>query len=479
MADEQGQQDKPNIVLILADDLGYGDVQCLNPKWGKIPTPNIDRLAAQGMTFTDAHSNSSVCTPTRYGLLTGRYSWRTRLQEGVLPNTRQPLIAKDRLTLAGMFKKLGYDTGAVGKWHLGWNCRYKADGSLDPTQPIGEGPITRGFDWYFGTLFDPGCFMENDRLIGAESLIRAEKGKCAFARTAVPDWQDEDMLPTFTNKAREYIRRQAGKKRPFFLYLAMTSPHWPIVPTPQWRGKSGLGAYGDFVMETDAMVGRDLAAVEETGIADNTLVLFTSDNGCTPGHNVASGMEKQGHYPSANMRGHKSDAWDGGHRIPLMVRWPGMVKPGSACGQLVCLNDLMATFAAATDFALPHDAAEDSVNFLSLLQGGHQPTRSALVHHSIAGKFAIRDGQWKLILCPGSGGWSAPKDAATRKQKRPAVQLFNMDADIGERQNLQAQHPEIVQRLTAELRQIVEDGRSTPGPKQKNDAAVDIFKKRQ
>jgi arylsulfatase A len=346
---------KPNVLVILADDLGYGDVQCYNPERGKIPTPAIDNLAKQGMRFTDAHTSSGVCSPTRYTLLTGRYHWRTRLQSGIVSVWEQPLIAPDRLTIAGLLKLQGYQTMAIGKWHLGWDWPIDASrrasfqakaGAKLPTpataqmiadwkqvfsQPIAGGPTTRGFDGYFGTdvpNWPPYCFIENDRTVGMPSeLLPAEKFKGPLASQpgpALPGWQLEQILPTLTDRAVTYIQTAATKKRPFFLYMPLTAPHTPIAVNQAWQGKSGLNAYADFVMETDAAVGRVLKALDDAGVAQETLVIFTSDNGCSPLANFPE-LQKAGHYPSGPWRGKKADAWEGGHRVPMIVRWPRKV----------------------------------------------------------------------------------------------------------------------------------------------------------
>lgn len=476
---------KPNIVYILADDLGYGDVHCLNPQRGKIQTPHLDRLAEQGMTFTDAHSGSSVCTPTRYGVLTGRYAWRTRLQQGVLMGLSKPLIAADRLTVGKLLQQHGYQTACLGKWHLGMDWpggttdNASAEGvSVDYTQPIRNGPTSRGFDYFFGITasldMPPFIWIENDRTIGAATVRK----KYLREGPAASDFEAIGVLPGLVNKARDYIQQcvQGERRgRPFFLYLALNSPHTPILPSKEWQGKSGLGDYGDFVMETDWAVGQVLAALDQVGIAGNTLVIATSDNGCSPAAGTDR-LERLGHFASAQFRGYKSDIWDGGHRIPFIARWPGVIKAGSRCEQLICLTDLMATCADILRTKLPENAGEDSVSILPLLQGGNRPVRESVVHHSINGRFAIRDGKWKLELCPGSGGWGKPGDAAARKEGLPAVQLYDLTTDIGETHNAEKDQPEVVVRLTHELEQIVSAGRSTRGPRQNNDARIQLWK---
>ena len=468
---------KPNIVYILADDLGYGDVKCLGGERSKIPTPNIDRLASQGMVFTEAHSSSAVCTPTRYGMLTGRYNWRSRLQRGVLGPQAPALIAADRLTVPSLLKQHGYATAAIGKWHLGWTWP-KVGKKMDFTKPITNGPTTRGFDFYFGTdvpNYPPYCFIENDHTVGIPSVpLPADLLKHNLASVkgpAVPGWSLEAILPTITDKACGFVSKQAKSGSPFFLYFPLTAPHTPIAPTAEWRGKSGLQSpFADFVMEVDAMVGRVLQTLEQSGIADNTLVIFTSDNGCAPYAGVPE-LEAKGHFPSELRRGYKADIWDGGHRVPFIARWPGKIKPGSRSGEIICLTDLMATSAEILGAKLPDNAGEDSVSILPALLGtAKEPIREAVVHHSINGNFAIRQGQWKLVMCPDSGGWSKDAPVKTRGQ------LYDMSKGAGERTNEYSEHPENVSRLTALLEKYVTDGRSTPGPAQKNDVPVDIRK---
>lgn len=471
---------KPNLVYVLADDLGYGDVRCLNPDRGKIPTPNVDRLAAEGLTFTDAHSGSSVCTPTRYGILTGRYAWRTRLQSGVLGGYSPPLIAPGRRTVASLLQQHGYATACIGKWHLGWTWAGGEGGddlsknyAVDYTQPIRNGPTALGFDYFYGISgsldMPPFIFIENDRPVGVPTVEKTwiRKGP------AHKDFEAADVLPTLTRKAVEFIDRHAS--RPFFLYLPLNSPHTPIVPSAAWQGKSGLGPYGDFVMETDWALGEVLQALDRNGLAENTLVVFTSDNGCSPAAGVRD-LEARGHFPSHVFRGYKADIWDGGHRVPFITRWPAVVKPGGTCGRLVGLTDLLATVADLLGEKLPDDAGEDSVSLRPLLRGQDRAVRETVIHHSIQGRFAIRDERWKLILGPGSGGWASPRDPEALRQGLPPIQLYDMAADPGEKINVHDKHPEVVERLIKILEKHVTDGRSTPGAPQANDVAVDFRK---
>ena len=464
---------KPNIIYILADDLGYGDVQALNPEHGKIPTPGMDRLAAEGMVFTDAHSNSSVCTPTRYGVLTGRYSWRTFKQSGVLFGFDQPLIAPDRLTVAGFLKEQGYKTAIVGKWHLGLGLS-KPDGTptkgkaapidgVDWKARIKGGPVDLGFDYWYGISasldMPPYIWIENDRFIGECTTMKA------FHRRgpAHADFEAVDVLDTIGNKSAEYIKKQSSDE-PFFLYVPLTSPHAPIIPTKKWKGKSKLGLYGDFVMHTDAIVAQITNAVDVAGLAENTVIIVTSDNGCSKVADI-KGLKEAGHYPNGIYRGSKSDIWDGGHRVPFIVRWPAAVEAGSSSDEVICLTDLMATAAELSGGGLPRNAGEDSVSFVPALKGEPIASeRNGIVHHSISGQFAYRSGKWKILLTKASGGWT--KEPMT--VDAPA-QLYDMEADPSEQNNLYHSNPEVFERLLAHLDSDVKRGRSTAGPNQAND----------
>ncbi|MEW6160051.1 MAG: sulfatase-like hydrolase/transferase, partial [Verrucomicrobiota bacterium] len=494
------QTAKPNIVFILADDLGYGDVRCLNPN-GKIPTPSLDQLAAQGMVFTDAHSSSAVCTPTRYGLMTGRYNWRSRLKQGVQGGMSPPLIEPDRLTLPAFLQQNGYHTACIGKWHLGmdWTRKTNAppfndqiekgeDGwRVDFSQPISRGPNSAGFDYFFGIAASldmvPYAFIKNDRVTAlptrdnAFPMMLGRTNRMTRRGPAAPDFDAADVLPQLTEQAIEYIEQRASDARagrPFFVYLPLAAPHTPIVPTPEWQGKSGLNFYADFVMQTDAAVGQVLRALERLGLDKSTLVLFASDNGCSPEAKYAE-LTAAGHHPSGPFRGTKADIFEGGHRVPFLVRWPTRVRAGSRSDQLVCLNDVFATCAEILNQKLPANAAEDSVSFLRALEErAPMPLREALVHHSINGSFAIRQGKWKLALCPDSGGWSDPRPGSNAAKNLPDVQLFDLSNDIGETNNVASMHPEIVSALTALLEKYVANGRSTPGAAQANTTPVDI-----
>lgn len=490
----------PNIIVIYADDLGYGDVSCYNPERGKIPTPNIDRLALQGMRFTDAHSSSAVCTPSRYTLLTGRYHWRSRLQRGIVGLWGKPLITPDRLTIGGLAQRNDYRTACIGKWHLGWDWPipegkkalfnsggYHGKKDLTATEeqkaawnetfskPIPGGPTAVGFDEYFGTdvpNWPPYCFIENDRTVGIPSEYAAaelfEKNMASQQGPALEGWTLEPILPALADRAVAFIEREAKTPEPFLLYMPLTSPHTPLSVNDEWKGKSGLNLYADFVMETDAVVGQVLDALKKSGADENTLVVFTSDNGCAH-YAGAAELEEKGHFPSGPLRGYKADAWEGGHRVPFIVTWPGVVKPGTECGELVHQADLMATFAEAFGRKLAGNEGEDSFSLMPLLRGVKNPVRKNAVSASISGVPAVRLGPWKYIPAPGSGGWGKGGD-----QSQP-IQLYNLANDIGESTNLAAKEPERVTRMEKLLGQLIENGRSNPGTVQENDVKVRRF----
>jgi arylsulfatase A-like enzyme len=456
---------RPNIVFILADDLGYGDLSCYNRE-SKIPTPHCDRLASEGIRFTDAHSPSAVCTPTRYGLLTGRYSWRTPLKRGVLQGYDPLLIEADRVTVASLLKQYGYATAAFGKWHLGLGDKKPTDYD----RPFAEGPNTVGFDDFFGIPssldFPPYVFVENDRAVErptatiAASKMRREGGGGFWRAGGIaPSFKHEDVLPAISDKAVAFVRKQSSEK-PFFVYLALSSPHTPWMPTAEFRGKSQAGYYGDFVVQTDAAIGRVLAALAERGLADNTLVILTSDNGA---HWLASDIEQYGHRANGALRGQKADLWEGGHRVPFLVRWPGRIKPGTTGDETICHTDLLRTVAAIVGFSLPEHAGEDSYNILPALLGKRteRPIREATVHQSGDGTLAIRKGPWKLCTALGSHGFSEPRTVEP-KPGQPGGQLYHLADDPAEARNLWTEKPEIVAQLTALLEQYKTTGRSAP-----------------
>ncbi len=486
--------DRVNVVIVLADDLGWGDPQCYNAN-SKIPTPGIDRLAREGMRFTDAHTPSAVCTPTRYGLLTGRYCWRSRLKSGVLDGFSPPLIEPRRVTIASLLKQQGYATACIGKWHLGMQWTRK-DGSLE-TEDRGEkgfrpgddidfskshsgGPLSVGFDHFFGIAasldMPPYCWIIDDRCSQIPtSSVPTAKDTIFLNQTggvAGPDFTLDGVLPRLEQHATDWIRKQhrARPDQPFFLYLPLNSPHLPVAPSESFKGKSGAGDYGDFVVETDHCVSSVLDTLAEIGQDTNTLVLFTSDNGglwhCwdpveaddvahykpTPRGKYTRQFD---HQSNAHLRGTKADIWEGGHRVPFLVRWPQQVPAGKVCDQLVELNDALATIASAVGIPLPASAAEDSRDLMPLLQGGQEPVRDFAIHHSLRGEFAIRKGQWKLIASRGSGGFSTPR-SLTPPAGKPAGQLYDLSADPSETHNLWGTKPDMVNQLSIALGDVVD-----------------------
>ncbi|WP_159019884.1 sulfatase family protein [Algibacter sp. L3A6] len=466
-------QKKPNIVYIICDDLGYGDVQVLNPEKGKILTPKIDAFSKESMTFTDAHSASAVCTPSRYAILTGRYSWRSRLQQGVLAGGEElePLIAEDQMTVPKMLKDAGYKTAAIGKWHLGFKFVddegkpvevYDGKKVIGPAigSTVPNGPVSRGFDSYIG--------FHHSRVM--KTIIKDDK--------VVDKMEPVKMLQFLGDHAEDYIAKESKNDTPFFMYLALNSPHSPVVPSKAWQGKSGMGDYADFVMETDDVVGRVLEALKANGIEDNTLVFFTSDNGCSyPVAKVGKLENEFGHYPSADFRGYKSDIWEGGHRIPFMVKWPEHIEANSINDKLICQTSLMATCAEIAGLSMDDNAGVDSYSILPMLKNKKAKTDyNLVVHHSIHGKFSIRNKKWKLELTPGSGGWSNPTDNKARKENLPEIQLYNMKTDAEETTNVYKKHPRVVAKLIKKLKHIVENGRTTSGKSQENDVPVDLYK---
>ena len=508
----------PNILIIYADDLGYGDVQAYNPERCKIPTPSMDFLARQGMRFTDAHASSGVCSPSRYTLLTGRYHWRTRLQKGIVSVFGPPVISAERLTIAGVAKQKGYHTACIGKWHLGWNWPIpdKKKDMFSPRQKkimateehrtlwksvfskkIPGGPTAVGFDEYFGTdvpNWPPYCFIENEMTVGIPTEFGAGrlfgKRQASLQGPSLKDWKLEEVLPALRDRAVEFIGRNAAAEDPFLLYLPLTSPHTPLSVNEPWRGKSNISLYADLVMETDAVIGDVLEALDTYGIAENTVVIFTSDNGCAPyvgdvtieeamdttcrswGWSRAKHedlavavMEEKGHFPSGPFRGYKSDVWEGGHRVPFIVSWPGKIKQGYVSSHLIHQADVLATVADLLGVTVPYDAGEDSFSLLPHLLGDKKPIRANAVSASSQGIPAVRSGSWKLILGAGSGGWSPGGD-------RHPIQLYNLEEDLDESDNLAEEMPNRVRDMRALLEDIISDGRSNEGPEQQNDVEV-------
>jgi len=461
----------PNIVFIMADDMGYGDVGCYGA--AKIKTPHIDRLAGEGIRFTDAHTPSAVCTPTRYGVLTGRYCWRTRLKKGVLwSGYDRLLIDPERMTVASILKSKGYVTAAVGKWHLGYGTRenktnrgemHDAKSGTDYSRRLEPGPLKLGFDYTFQVPAShdmaPYCFVENGYVVGE---LTEEKHPSHFQQRKglmTRGWKDEEIGTTLTRKAVSFIENHAknNNDRPFFLYFTPVAPHRPNVVADFMKGKSEAGVRGDHVQEFDWSVGEVLKTINHLGLKENTLVIVTSDNGAKPvgrdGLKEGKVVNMFGHKSCGDLRGYKAQIWDGGHRVPFIARWHGKIEPGSTSNEIICLTDFFATCAAIVGLELPDNAGEDSYNILPVLLGKKpdKPIREAVVHHDVNGNFSIRQEPWKLILLD-------PE----------ASELYNMDEDFGEqRMNEQAvafakEHPDIVKHLTALLEKYKKEGHSRP-----------------
>lgn len=476
-------QEYPDIILILADDLGYGDPMCYNAD-SKIPTPSIDRLALEGVRYTDAHTPSSVCTPTRYGVLTGRYAWRTALKKSVLWSWDRPLIAEERLTLPAMLKPMGYQTACIGKWHLGWRWPGKgADTYVNDSLKIGDydfvgrddlhkeidfnktldgGPVDRGFDYYFGDdvpNFPPYAFIENNRLVAVPTV---QKPDSMFGRPGpmIDGWDLAKVIPTITEKAIAFIRQARQDRAPFFLYLPLNAPHTPIAPAERFRNQSEAGAYGDFVCQVDDIVRQVYEAVHEAESGRETLIIFTSDNGSPQrdGTNMSGkigSIKNFGHDPSKPWRGLKADIWEGGHRVPLIIHWPGQIAPNGVNTDPFCLTDIMPSIAGILNIDLPKGAAEDGLDLSR--QWIHSDEKSAqrthLIHHAIDGTFAVRKGPWKLIAGQDSGGFSKNLPEENVSVSTPG-QLYNLDRDPRERNNLYTRQPTIVKELDELLKQV-------------------------
>lgn len=468
--------EKPNIVLIMADDMGYGDVQALNPD-SRIPTPHLNDLAADGMTFVDAHSPSAVCTPTRYALVTGRYSWRSRLKRGVLNGYGEPLIEKDRPTLATLLESAGYETGIVGKWHLGLgfvkDATKKQNNGFDFSQPIQHGPNDLGWDFSFiipaSLDFPPYVYIQNHEITRFPSIAESASRFPAFWRKGerAPDFDMADCLDRLTSEATQFIARKAEGDDPFFLYFPLTAPHKPVYPHPRFQGKTELGPYGDFVMQVDATVGEVMKAIDAAGIRKNTLVIYTSDNGSfmyrrddpeAKGHvddETLQAFRSDRHTSNGLFRGTKADIYEAGHHVPFLVRWPGRVAAGSVSEKTICHVDCFATFADILDVEKPEGHAIDSHSFLPSMTGKAASPRPGVINHSASGMFAIRDGQWKLIAGNGSGGREQPRGAPFQ---RP-YQLYDLEADVREAHNLIEQRAEVAKIMEQELERI----RNLPG----------------
>ncbi len=478
----------PNIIYVLADDLGYGDINAFNPN-GKIKTPNIDMLATEGIKFTDAHTSSAVCTPTRYGILTGRYNWRSNIKSGVLTGKSKALIPNNRTTVASLLRRKNYSTAFIGKWHLGWDWAQKneedhtGDGwnpkdfeNIDFSKPVKNSPIDLGFTYAYGFSgsldMAPYVYVENGTPTQVPDSVTVNKGKYTWWREGPTsnDFIHDDVTPNFFRRSIAYIKEKANEENPFFLYLALPSPHTPILPTEEWQGKSGLNPYGDFVIMIDDYMGQLTKAIEEAGIEENTIVIFTSDNGCSPQADFQL-LEEKGHDPSGVYRGHKADIFEGGHRVPFIVKWPAKIKPNVTSDKTICTTDFFATSAAITGTDMLDNEGEDSFSLLPLFNNPNSSNflREATVHHSINGSFAIRKGNWKLVFCPDSGGWSAPKPNSKQAMDLPKFQLYDLASDPEEEHNLYREYPDVYEELNKLMVSYIENGRSNAGEKMRNE----------
>lgn len=485
----------PNIIIIYTDDQGYGDVGALNPN-AKFNTPNMDRIANEGVIFTDGHSSDAVCTPSRYSVLTGRYSWRTSLKKGVLKADGPCLIEKGRTTIASLLKQTGYNTAMVGKWHLQMEFTGSLGEGRDWSKPFSDGPIEHGFDYFFGIPASMNygvlTYLENNRILDPPILWTKKKSVSdprSFRNNvrpndyrmtppyenerkegggwieAAPSFNDELVLETFASKAVDYINKVSKDEKPFFLYLPLTSPHLPHCTHPDFKGRSECGNYGDFMEETDYRVGQVLKALEANDIADNTLVIFSSDNGAET--NYVYHDETYQHKSSLEFKGGKRDIYEGGHRVPFLMRWPAMISEGTKVEIPVCQSDYLATIADIVGANLQDQEGEDSYSLLPSMMGEKYDNtlRGPVIHHSASGRFAIRDGKWKLNMFRGSGGSLKPVFIEPETGE-PPYELYNLEEDSGETNNLYYKHPKVVSRLKQKITEIIANGRSTPGEAQ-------------
>ena len=483
---------QPNILILYADDLGYGDLGCYNPD-SKIPTPNLDQLARAGMRFTDGHSSSGICTPSRYALLTGRHHWRDF--HGIVNAFGKSVFQQQRTTMPEMLQQKGYRTAAIGKWHLGWDWdsiklpnakphdfidhrkrKRKAWGPkcFDWSKPISDGPLAHGFDHYFGDTvinFPPYCWIEDnkvtaipDRMIDP-AKVHVKEGNAEFRPgPTIKDWDPYANIPPTTKRGVEFIQKHAATDQPVFLYFAFPSPHAPIIPNDEFDGRSEAGPYGDLVYETDNACGKLLHALEESGQAENTIVIFTADNG--PEKYAYARDEKFGHWSAHPFRGLKRDIYEGGHHVPFIIKWPGLTEEGSVSHALVSQIDIMATFASAFDFDLPVDCAEDSHDLLPLLKGQVESVRTTHIHNTFKDKYAIRHGDWLLV--DHKNGYHSGRDKEWEERHGyeadddSSSELYNLKNDIGQHYDLSSREREKVLELQALLVKIREQGYSAP-----------------
>lgn len=482
------KHDSPNIVIIYADDMGYGDLNCQNSN-SKIPTPNLDKLASEGMRFTDAHSSSAICTPSRFALLTGTYHWRRA--HGIMDSFSKNFYFKDTdVTLPGLLKTKGYTTACIGKWHLGWDWDKKAPSGevmvkgklrkvyrpndIDWSKPVSGGPLDRGFDYYFGdgTInFPPYAWIENDHVIEAPteemglvpSGIDVKEGEWGFrAGPKVKGWNPYEVLPTLTKKTVEWINKQ-DESKPFFLYLALPSPHEPIIPNDEFDGTSQAGGYGDYMVQTDWVAGEVLKALKEKGLEDNTIVIFSSDNG--PERYAWERAENYGHFSMGDFRGLKLDVWEGGHHVPFIIKWPGQIEAESVSNEVISQVDIMATLASITGIDLPESSAPDSYDFTSVIKGEEykSPLREATVHNTLPSKWGLRMGDW-LYINASSGGYRVVPESFKKLRGYTDFDtkgiLFNMKDDSEQRINLYEKYPEKIKEMDKLLQEYREKGYS-------------------
>jgi arylsulfatase A-like enzyme len=477
---------QPNIVIIYADDMGYGDLNCQNPN-SKIPTPSLDKLASEGMRFTDAHSSSGICSPSRFAMLTGTYHWRR--QHEIVGAFGKPFFTEADITIAQLLKTKGYTTACIGKWHLGWDWEFENPPSgeveqwgkmrkvylpedIDWRKPVSGGPLDRGFDYYFGdgTInFPPYAWVENDRIIEAPTEemdihnigYDTKEGSWEFRPgPKVKNWNPYDVLPTLTKKTIEWINNR-DKDQPFFLYFALPSPHAPIIPNDEFDNRSQAGGYGDFMVQTDWVAGQVLNALSKKGLEESTIIIFSSDNG-TEAY-AWKRAEKYGHYSMGNFRGLKRDVWEGGHHVPFIVKWPGRIKAGSVSHEIVSQIDIMATIASIAGIELPENAAPDSYDFRPVLMGEEysSPVRKVLIHNTYASKWGIRKGDWLYINHPSGGHRELPESfkelTGYTDFDTPGI-LFNMKDDSEQRINLYDEYPEKIEEMEELLRKYMKPG---------------------
>ncbi len=464
----QNHKDKnPNIIIILADDMGYGDVKYINSA-SKIPTPNLNHLAEEGIVFTDAHTPSAVCTPTRYGLLTGRYCWRSRLKRGVQNGYGPPLIEINRSTIASLLKSKGYITGIVGKWHLGLGFQRDSMEQFDFSKPLVYSPNEVGFDYSYiipaSLDFPPYIYIENEIITEFPSILEKGSKFPAFWREGErsPGFVMEETLDHLLGKANNFIEENSNKENPFLLYFPLTAPHKPTLPHERFQGKTKLGPYGDFVHQVDWTVGQIMKKLDELNISKNTLLIYTSDNGSymyrlsenEPDHvtdGTIQAFYENNHTANYIFRGTKADIWEAGHHVPFFIRWPGKIKGGKEISESICLTDIYSTLAEMLELEKPEGSAQDSYSFYPLLNNSNAYSRAPVIHHSGNGMFSIRKGDWKLVLGNGSGGREIPKGNSFEKP----YQLFNLKNDLSERMNVILEFPAIAKELEEECMKII------------------------